>query len=65
MRQKLNIPRVLVNKEVRFKLNELKAWARQYEAEIENQTAEAGQARPEITGSSYRFPIFNTTAMPL
>ena len=43
MRQKLNIPHVLVNKEVRFRLNEVKAWARQYKAEIENQTAETQQ----------------------
>lgn len=48
MRQKLNIPHVLVNKEIRFRLNEVKAWARQYKAEIEKQTAETqrtGQRR--------------------
>ena len=44
MRQKLNIPYVTVNKEVRFKLNEVKAWARQFKAEIKNQSATTDQA---------------------
>jgi hypothetical protein len=43
MRQKLNIPYVTVNKEVRFKLNEVKAWARQYKSKIKNQPAETHQ----------------------
>jgi len=47
-RQELNIPHFRVNKEIWFKLNEVKAWARQYKAEIEKQTAvtqQTGQKR--------------------
>lgn len=42
-RQELNIPHFRVNKEIWFKLNEVKAWARQYKAEIEKQIAETQQ----------------------
>lgn len=42
-RQELNIPYVRINKEIRFKLNEVKAWARQHKAEIEKQTTDTQQ----------------------